>query len=72
MGKTVFEITVLRKIFGNMKAEVGLSEAFRLLNCMHNEKLRDVYASPCVISVVKCTEDMMGCACSFDGRTGNA
>jgi hypothetical protein len=44
----VFEIRVLRKIFGPRRDEV--TEVWRKL---HNEELRDLYSSPSIIRIIK-------------------
>jgi hypothetical protein len=44
----VFEIRVLRRIFGPKRDEV--TEKLRKL---HNEELRDLYSSPSIISIIK-------------------
>jgi hypothetical protein len=45
----VFENRVLRRIFGPKRDEV-MGEWRKL----HNEELRDLYSSPCIITIIKC------------------
>jgi hypothetical protein len=59
----VFEIGVLRRMFGAKRDEVT-----REWRKVHNEEIQDLYSSPNIVQVKKIEKNKVGGACSSDGE----